>query len=190
MRVITFMLALAMLPGTLFAAPEKYAIDIPGQHAFIQFKIKHLGYSWLLGDFRKFDGSFVFDPENPANNSVTVTVDTASLDSNHAERDKHLKGPDFLDVKRFPEATFNSETVSVTEGGKMLIEGKLSLHGVTKDIVISASEIGRGSDPWGGYRAGFEGSTTLTLADFGITKNLGPASTQVQMLLFIEGVKQ
>lgn len=191
MRLKTTLAAgLLALSANTWAAVENYAIDIPGQHAFIQFKIQHLGYSWLLGDFRKFDGSFVYDTDNVSNSSVNVTVDTTSLDSNHAERDKHLKGADFLDVKKFPKATFISTKVTPNDKGGMTITGELELHGVKKTVDIEATKIGRGPDPWGGFRAGFEGTTTLKLADYGITTNLGPASTHVQLNLFVEGVKQ
>lgn len=181
---------LLFVTNVSWAEVESYKIDIKGQHAFIQFKVKHLGYSWLLGSFRKFDGEFTYDVDKPERSTVAVKIDTRSLDSNHAERDKHLKGKDFLDVKRYPEATFVSHKVVKNAGGGLAIQGELNLHGVKKIIVIDATEIGRGPDPWLGFRAGFEGSVVLKLADFNITKNLGPASTHVQMNLFVEGVRQ
>ena len=82
-----------------------YAFDKKGAHQFITFKISHLGYSWLYGRFNDFDGEFVYDAENPENSTVNVTIDTASVDSNHAERDKHLRSEDFLYVDEFPEAS-------------------------------------------------------------------------------------
>lgn len=181
--------------GCLIALPawaeaERYIIDIKGQHAFVQFKIKHLGYSWLLGNFKKFDGEFNYDARNIENSDVSVVIDTASLDSNHAERDKHLKGSDFLEVKKFPKASFTSNKVVATGKESFDIHGELDLHGVKKPIVIQAKIIGQGPDPWMGYRAGFEGFTTLRLADFGITRDLGPASTHVELQLYIEGVRQ
>ena len=86
-------------------AEETYDFDIKGQHAFIQFKIKHLGYSWLIGRFNRFDGSFTVDDHDTTKNRVNVEIDVASLDSNHAERDKHLRSADFFDVDKFPKAT-------------------------------------------------------------------------------------
>lgn len=100
------LLSLAMaLPAQ---AAENYVIDTKGQHAFIQFKVQHLGYSWLIGHFNTFSGSFVYDEASPANNSIRVDIDVASLFSNHAERDKHLRSADFFDVARFPTASFVS----------------------------------------------------------------------------------
>ena len=121
---------------------------------------------------------------------VEVSIDTSSIDSNHAERDKHLRSADFLNVKKYPNAKFVSTKV-VDNGDKTgVIYGDLTLRGVTKQIQIETKFIGQGADPWGGYRAGFEGTTTLKLADFGITFDLGPASTFVEMMLFVEGIRR
>jgi len=178
----------ALFAGQALAAD--YAIDKPGQHAFINFKISHLGYSWLYGTFKDFDGSFSFDAAKPEASKVSVTINTASVDSNHAERDKHLRGADFLNVGKHPTATFESTSVKSTGEGTADITGNLTLNGVTKPVVIQAKLLGEGKDPWGGYRAGFEGSTTLKLKDFDIQKDLGPASQEVELILSIEGVRQ
>jgi polyisoprenoid-binding protein YceI len=186
-------LAALTLGGALFAGQAiaaDYAIDKPGQHAFINFKISHLGYSWLYGTFKDFDGSFSFDAAKPEASKVSVTINTASLDSNHAERDKHLRSDDFLNVDKHPTATFESTSVKSTGEGTADITGNLTLNGVTKPVVIQAKLLGEGKDPWGGYRAGFEGSTKLKLKDFDIQKDLGPASQEVELILSVEGVRQ
>ncbi len=181
-------LGAALFAGQALAAD--YAIDKPGQHAFINFKISHLGYSWLYGTFKDFDGSFSFDAANPEASKVNVTINTASLDSNHAERDKHLRSADFLNVDKHPQASFVSTAVKSTGEGTADITGDLTLNGVTKLVVIQARLLGEGQDPWGGYRAGFEGSTRIALKDFGITKDLGPASQEVELILSVEGIRQ
>ena len=167
-----------------------YTIDTKGAHAFVQFKIQHLGYSWLLGRFNTFEGEFEYDAAAPEKSEIEVTIDTASIDSNHAERDKHLKGSDFLNVSKFPKSTFKSTGFKSTGDGEGVISGDFTLHGVTKNISFPVKLIGEGKDPWGGYRAGFEGKTTLKLADYGIDYNLGPASTHVEIELHIEGIRQ
>nr|WP_298147781.1 YceI family protein [uncultured Pseudomonas sp.] len=167
-----------------------YAIDKQGQHAFVNFKISHLGYSWLYGTFKDFDGSFSFDDKNPEASKVKVSLNTASVDSNNAERDKHLRSADFLNVSEHPTATFESTSVKSTGEGTADITGNLTLNGVTKPVVIAAKFIGQGDDPWGGYRAGFEGSTMVKLKDFDIQKDLGPASQSVELIISIEGVRQ
>ncbi|GAB3376829.1 YceI family protein [Spongiibacter taiwanensis] len=166
----------------------EYTIDTKGAHAFIQFRIKHLGYSWLYGRFNDFEGSFVYDEDKPEASSVNVTIDVTSLDSNHAERDKHLRGKDFLHTDKFPTATFKSTRFTPTSDGKAKLEGNLTLHGVTKPVVIDVTEVGGGKDPWGGYRQGFTGTTEIALKDFGIDYDLGPASQTVELILDVEGI--
>lgn len=184
-------LGLALSLGSVGAASAAdYVIDTEGAHAFIQFKISHLGYSWLLGRFNEFNGSFSFDESKPEASKVAVTVKTASVDSNHAERDKHLRGEDFFHVSKYPEAKFVSTGVEYLGDDKARIKGQLTLRGVTRDIVIDAKRIGGGQDPWGGYRQGFEGTTTLKLKDFGFPYNLGPAAEQVELFLSVEGIRK
>jgi polyisoprenoid-binding protein YceI len=178
------------LMGAGQAMAADYAIDKQGQHAFVNFKISHLGYSWLYGTFKDFDGSFSFDAAKPQDSKVNVTLNTSSVDTNHAERDKHLRSGDFLNVSKHPTATFASTAVKSTGEGTAEITGDLTLNGVTKPVVIAATFIGEGKDPWGGYRAGFAGSTKLKLKDFDIQKDLGPASQEVELIISVEGVRK
>ncbi len=177
-----------LLSGT--AQAVDYVIDTKGAHAFIQFHIKHLGYSWLVGRFNRFEGEFSYDSKNPNAAKIEVTIDTASIDSNHAERDKHLRDDEFLDVKKFPEARFVSTSYRDLGDGKGELQGELTLHGITRALTIDVTHIGEGMDPWGGYRRGFEGRTSFALADFGIKRDLGPASKEVHLWLGIEGVRE
>jgi polyisoprenoid-binding protein YceI len=185
----TLVLGTALL-GAGSAMAADYAIDTEGQHAFVNFKISHLGYSWLYGSFKDFDGSFSFDEKNPEASKVNVTLNTKSVDTNHAERDKHIRSGDFLNVDKYPTATFASTSVKSTGEGTADISGNLTLNGVTKPVVIAATFVGQGDDPWGGYRAGFSGNTTLKLKDFDIQKDLGPASQEVELIISVEGVRQ
>ena len=171
------------------AVAAEYEIDIKGMHAAVQFRIYHLGYSVLTGRFNDFGGSFNWDKDKPQDASINVTINTASIDSNHAERDKHLREADFLNVEKYPEATFKSTQYDGdATGGKL--EGILTLHGVSKPVTIDVKYIGEGDDPWGGYRAGFEGQVTIRRADFGMTYNLGPKSETMELDLYIEGVRK
>ncbi len=176
---------------SLPALADNYVIDTKGAHASINFSIKHLGYSVLTGRFDTFSGEFSYDPAKPEASTINVTIDTGSVNSNHAERDKHLRSPDFLNVEKFPKATFVSKKIVLDDDkDEFDIVGDLTLNGVTKSITIEVEKIGEGKDPWGGYRAGFSGETTITLKDFNVKMDLGPASQTVQLELEVEGIKK
>jgi polyisoprenoid-binding protein YceI len=178
----------ALVPMSAQAAD--YVIDTQGAHAFIQFRVNHLGYSWLYGRFNTFEGTFSYDADDLAASSIQLTIDTRSVDSNHAERDRHLRNEDFLNTSRYPEATFKSTRVEATDDGRIALHGELTLNGITKALVIDAEKMGEGTDPWGGHRAGFSGTTEFALKDFGINYDLGPASTHVYLDLTVEGIRQ
>ncbi|MCD5974525.1 MULTISPECIES: YceI family protein [Pseudomonas] len=170
------------------AMAADYVIDKEGQHAFVDFKISHLGYSFIHGTFKDWSGKFSFDAAKPEASKIDVELKTASLFTNHAERDKHISSKDFLDVAKFPEAKFVSTAVKSTGAKTADVTGDLTLHGVTKPIVIKATFNGEGKDPWGGYRAGFNGTSTLNLNDFGI-KGPGPTSQTLDLEISFEGVQ-
>lgn len=166
-----------------------YQFDTEGQHQFIQFRISHLGFSYLYGRFNDFDGEFHFDGENPENSSVSVTVQTRSVDSNHSERDRHIRDEDFLYVSEYPRATFQSTSVTMHDDDHATVTGDLTLRGVTREVDLDMELVGYGEDPWGGYRMGFEGTTTLRLDDFGIPEEL-PEAEQLKLILSVEGIRQ
>jgi polyisoprenoid-binding protein YceI len=189
------LLSLALIIGLSSAntqAAEEYTIDTKGMHAFVTFKVKHLGFSWLQGQFNKFSGQFTYDETNPSNNKVDLIIDISRLDSNHAERDKHLKSERFFDAKKYPNATFVSSSWHDLGNGKATLVGDFTLRGMTKEISIDVTQIGAGNDPWGGYRRGFEGTTTLKLSDYNMKESniLGPLAEDIHIWLSIEGIRQ
>jgi polyisoprenoid-binding protein YceI len=183
-------IALAGLTTTGSALAADYVIDTEGAHASINFRISHLGYSWLTGRFNDFSGEFSYDADNPGASAISVDIDPASVDSNHAERDEHLRSEDFLAVETYPEAGFVSTDFIPHGNGTATLEGDFTLRGVTRPISIDVEKIGEGEDPWGGYRAGFTGETSFELADYGIDYDLGPASETVYLQLEVEGIRQ
>ncbi len=191
MRKLMLMLLLGL--GALpVQAAEHYVIDTEGMHAFITFRVQHLGFSWLEGRFNRFHGTFDYDEANPANNRVEVEIDVASLDSNHAERDKHLRSARFFDVKKYPRATFVS-TAWVDHGdGTATLKGRFTLRGVTRDIELDVTRMGAGKDPWGGYRRGFEATTTLKLSDYKMKEGhiLGKVAENIRIWISLEGIRQ
>lgn len=120
---------------------------------------------------------------------MNVTINTTSVDTNHAERDKHLRSADFLNTAKYPQATFTSTSVK-KDGDELDITGDLTLNGVTKPVTLEAKLIGQGDDPWGGKRAGFEAEGKIKLKDFNIKTDLGPASQEVDLIISVEGVQR
>lgn len=179
-------LTAALLLAT--SAPQAAEYRVDPAHSFVRFKIQHLGYSWMWGGFDDVSGHFSYDAASPEQASINFTVQTASVDTNHAERDKHLRSDDFLAVKKYPTATFKSTGFTPSGNGGTLT-GELTLHGVTRPVVIEVEKIGEGPDPWGGHRVGFLGTFSLERRDFGMTYDLGPKSESVHFELGIEGVR-
>ena len=171
----------------LMAQAANYTIDL--SHSFIKFESNHLGISKLSGRFNKFDGTMTYDPEAGTDaQSIKINIDTTSIDTNWADRDKHLRSGDFFNVDKYKTATFEStEFVGDKDGGT--VKGKLTILGVSKDIEFPIKKIGEGKDPWGGYRVGFEGTYQLTRKDFGMDFNLGPAALTVDVTMQIEAIK-
>ncbi len=176
--------------GLLFAALPLQAAEyeIDPSHSFVEFRIQHLGYSWLYGRFNTITGAFHHDPNAPQDNKISLEIDTASIDTNHAKRDTHLRNEDFLDVKKFPKATFES-TKFIGSAEEGILHGTLTLHGVSKPIEIKVKKLGEGKDPWGGYRAGFVGTFKLVRKEFGMSYQLGPNSEDMELELGIEGIR-
>jgi len=186
-KLMTSLIAVAALGASHIANAAEYVLDIKGAHAFINFKANHLGYSWLTGRFNKFDGKFSYDANNIEATKIEVNIDPASIDSNHAARDKHLRNDDFLYVDKYPTSKFVSTKVVDKGNGKIEVIGDFTLRGVTRSIVIDAEKIGEGKDPWGGYRAGFAGTTTIDVGDYDFK---AAWAGKIQLELLIEGIRQ
>ncbi|QUX96896.1 hypothetical protein C0J08_16470 [Marinomonas sp. CT5] len=172
--------ALALTSSITMAAD--YQID--PAHSAVVFKVGHLGVSTTVGRFNNFEGDFTFDKDQ-ASDSASLTIQADSIDTNHDARDKHLRSPDFLDVKQFPTLTFKSTKF---EGDKLT--GNLTIHGVTKPVSFDVKKIGEGKDPWGGYRAGFEATTTIQRSDFGVTYFIPGVTDATEIEVYVEGIRQ
>jgi len=179
------LLSAALISSSAFAADYK----IDPAHTAVLFKINHLGFSETIARFNTLEGEYRYDANQPASSEISVTIDADSLDSNHEARDKHIKSPDFLDTKQYPEITFTSTEYkgSATKG---VLSGELTLHGVTKKVNLDIVKIGEGKDPWGNYRSGFNGTVTIKRSEFGIEQMLGGIGNEVKIELFVEGIRQ
>jgi len=183
-KLLSILAASILLTSTNLNASE-YKID--PTHSFVEFKIKHLGYSWLLGRFNTISGKYNFDSSKAADyQKIEIKIPTKSIDSNHAERDKHIR--EIINVNGFSNTSFTSTSYDGDKDGGIL-KGKLTFHGITKDIEVKVKKIGEGKDPWGGYRSGFEGSFNINRKDFGVDYDLGPKGWSVDINVYIEGIK-
>jgi polyisoprenoid-binding protein YceI len=170
--------------------------NIDPSHSAIAFSVRHMVVSKTRGRFTKWSGQLRFDAQNPASSSVEVTIDPRSLDTADAQRDAHLRSADFFDVEKHPSASFRSTRVEVTAEDRYSVTGDLTIHGVSKPVVLEVTYEGSGKDPWGGERAGFLATTSIVRKDFGLEWNK-PLETggllvgeKVELTLEIEAVKQ
>lgn len=144
--------------------------NIDPSHSSVHFTVRHMVISKVRGSFERYQGSVAFDEANPEASQVSVQIETASIQTHEAKRDAHLRSPDFFDVEKFPSLTF--ESTKVAKGGQgYLVTGKLSLHGVSKDVVLDVEMLGKGKDPWGQERIAFQGKASLNRKDFGLNWN-------------------
>ncbi len=162
-----------------------YKVDL--SHSNILFKCKHLGVSYQWGRFDAFSGGFTLD-EDVSKSKVSIKVDATSVNSNNKDRDDHLRGPDFFDVKQFEHMTFESTKVVAKGDDVFSITGKLNLHGVEKEISFDVTKVGEAATRMG-QRAGFEGHFVIDRMDFGIKTYPDTLGQDVTMHFAIEGIQ-
>ena len=139
----------------------------------------------VRGQFDEFEGSAHVDTVTPANSSVTVTIQAASVTTGNEQRDGHLKTPDFFDIANYPQITFVSTNVE-RDGAEWDITGDLTINGVTKSVTIPFEETGSAKDPFGNTRVGFEGDVTIDRTDWNLSFN---AALETGGVLVSEKVK-
>ena len=171
MKLFRPLFALGFL-GTLLLGQPAFAANykIDADHTSVSFKIRHI-LSYVQGNFNQFEGNFVYDPDKPETWQAQATIDAASIDTNVAPRDKHLRSQDFLDVEKYPKITFVSTQATDVTPTNAKLEGLLTIHGVEKPVVLDLEIHGRVKDPWGNARAGFTATTKINRKDFGLTWN-------------------
>ena len=147
---------------------EQFVID--PSHTTVEFVVRHLMISKVRGRFTGVAGGFRLAPGSAIPQDIDVTIDAASVDTREEQRDNHLRSADFLEAERFPSLTYRSSRVEGTADA-FRIFGNLTIHGVTREVVLEGAFEGRGTDPWGGQRAGYSAHTTINRKDFGLGWN-------------------
>jgi polyisoprenoid-binding protein YceI len=180
--------ALVPLLGTASPAPaDDYKVD--PAHAGINFKIAHLGLSWIQGRFDEFSGEFTIDPSNPDKTSFALLINPASIDTNNQNRDGHLRSPDFLNVKQFPAMSFKSTAVLPIKGGYE-VTGDFTMHGVTKPVTFELLGGRSRQFPPGVSRTGFSAEFPLKRTEFGISKFAPDVGEIVYVAVSFEGTRK
>lgn len=180
------LISIAALPSV---QADEYQLD--DQHTSIVFAANHFGLSNTYGMFGKYAGKFSVDMSKPEAAAFEIVIDAASLDTKSEKRDEHLRGPDFFDVKQFPKITFVSTSVAMGKDEKSLkVTGDLTLHGETKEVVMTLTKTGEGKGPYGDERIGFAGRFVVKRSEFGMTTMVPQIGDDVNVLISIEGIKQ
>lgn len=176
----------------LSAANGTWVID--AAHTSIGFSARHLMVSKVRGSFTAFEGGFTIDASNVSASSANLTIQAASIDTSSADRDVHLTSAEFLDVETFPTLTFVS-TSAADKGNIVEVSGDLTIHGVTKSVVIPWEFIGVSTDPWGNTKAGFEAELEISRQEFGLVWNVALetggvlVSDKIKLTLDIQALK-
>lgn len=169
-RFISSIAAVIALSLPVAALASTWAIDT--EHSNVGFKVRHLMVSNVKGSFEKFTGTVDLNDKDSAKSRVEVSIDTTSINTNVQKRDEHLRSADFFDVAKFPAMTFVSKKVVRAGKDRLKVTGDLTLHGVTKEVVLDVEGPTKESkDPWGNIRKGASATTKINRKDFGLTWN-------------------
>lgn len=184
------LLALVVAPFEgAFAQAVTYRID--PVHSFIIFRVKHMNTAYAYGRFNSFSGTIVVDEKNPANSSVEFEIDASSVDTGNRDRDDHLRGPDFFNVRQYPKITFKSTSVRRINDNTYEVKGNLTMRGVTRPLTVRVTYVGKGRNPRGQEIIGFETTFTIKRSQFGVNYGLnGGLSDDVRVTVAVEAVRQ
>lgn len=202
MKLLTGLLVTVAAPLlALAAAPSSGAVvpistgsstwNIDGEHSSVVFKTLHMEMSYAYGRFNKMEGVVHFDAAAPESSSIEIVIDAASVDTNAAKRDAHLRNSDFFSAKEFPKITFKSTKVTAGEDGDLKVTGDLSFHGVTKSIDLEIEAVGGGKDPWGGTRAGYHTTFEIDASEYAV-KSMGAGGAvgpMVELMISLEVIQ-
>jgi polyisoprenoid-binding protein YceI len=169
-------------------AADKY--DIDPTHTQVQFTYNHMGFSNITGRFDEVKGEFLFDAADPTKSSVSITIPVASISTGVAKLDEHLLKADFFDATQFPTATFKSTGVTAAGEGKLAVAGDLTIHGVTRPVVLDVTINGVGEHPMRKLpAAGFDASARIKRSDFGVGAYVPAVGDEVTLSITVEATR-
>ena len=177
---------LALLGTAVAAAAQSTTWKIDPNHTASQFSVKHLGISTVRGVFQKTTGTVIYDVADSSKTQIDATIDATSVDTRVEMRDKDLRSPNFLDVAKYPTITFKSTHVEPAGAGRMKVTGDLTIHGVTKQVVLDVDGPSAPVTAMGGQRMGAEATITINRKDFGVNGAPGAVGDEIQIVLDVE----
>ncbi len=164
-RLVPFLLALV---APVLALADAVTLNIDPAHTQSTFAVRHLVISTVRGEFKKTTGVVKYDEHDPSRSSVEATIDATTIHTREEKRDEHLKSPDFFDVQKYPTITFKSTRVEKAGSDKLKVTGDLTMHGVTKPVVLDTALTPEIKDPMGNTRRGVQATTKVNRQDFGL----------------------
>ncbi len=171
LALVAFLAVGLLIPSPGSGTAQAAAYDIDATHSSVGFQIRHM-FSLVSGTFNEFSGVVDFDEAAPEKSKASITIQASSIDTRNAKRDGHLQSPDFFDVANHPTITFTSTRIEKTDRADLYkMHGDLTMHGVTKPVVLDVTILGSGPDGSGGVRAGFQLAGTIDRKDYGLTWN-------------------
>jgi len=185
-RLLTF-LAITFLVASSFAQVDTWQID--PMHSAAQFSVRHLGISTVRGEFKKVSGKVTYDPADVTKTSLEATIEAASVDTRIEMRDKDLRSPNFLDVEKYPTITFKSKHTEAAGSGKLKITGDLTIHGVTKEVVLDVDGPSAPIQAMGGMRMGASATTKINRKDFGVNGAPPMVADEITITIDVEVTK-
>lgn len=185
--IVATLLSLPALP--VYAATTTWQID--PAHTAAQFAVKHLLISTVRGEFKGVTGAVVWDDQDISKSTINVTIDATTVDTGTAMRDADLKSPNYFDVVKYPTITFKSTKVEQAGAGKLKVTGDLTIHGVSKSVVLDVDGPSAAiKDPWGNTRVGIGATTKVNRQDFGVSGGAGAVGDDITITIDMEMTKQ
>ena len=188
MKPISLLITAAVVMPLTATPQQVWQID--PAHTNAEFSVRHMGISTVRGSFTKTSGTVQYDPSDPSKTIIEATIDANSIDTRNESRDKDLRSAHFFEVEKYPALTFKSKSVQGAGAGKLKVTGDLTIHGVTKEVVLNVEGPSLpAKDPRGNMHMGASASTVIDRSDFGMTGYQGMVGNEITINIDVEAVQ-
>jgi polyisoprenoid-binding protein YceI len=184
-RTVLIILTAVSMAASAAAQAETWQLD--SKNSAVQFSVRHLGLATVRGAFTTFNGTAKYDSADPSKTALDATIDANSIDTRVEARDKDLRSPHFFDAEKYPTITFHSKQAKAAANGKLQVTGDLTIHGVTKEVVLDVDGPSAPiKDPWGNQRIGATATTKINRNDFGVSGAPGVVGDEITIIIDAE----